>query len=82
MDQNDVGWKDLFNIISGVNKICVSLKTDIVNSHLTQNTFVLIDLDEFIRIHDLFSKCSFTTITGKHDSIPCIIGPFEEQFPA
>ena len=81
VDQHNVWRQDLFNIISCVDEICVSLETDIVNSHLAQNAFLLIDLNELVWIHDLFGESSFTAITCKYDTISCIIGPFEKQFP-
>ena len=48
VDQNYVGRKDLFNIVSCVDEICMGLETDIVDSHLAENAFLLIDLNELV----------------------------------
>lgn len=53
-------------------------ETDGVNSHFAQDCFFA-NLNNFVRVHDLFCKGSFDTVTCEYDTILFVWSPFQKQ---
>ena len=68
----------MFNIISCIQKISMSWKTDCINRHFTYNSFFR-SLNQFIGVHYLFGQSTFNAITCKDNSIFFIRCPFKKK---